>query len=172
MKNIPNLRPKERSFQTIIIFLCFAPRKPALNFQICKIKLFIAFDLVPVDNFWGHIWNQHILLVTILDFEENRSTQNITTHSPTHWDNSRARWCRAIAGPRREKKRVLMRQRIIRIEQHNEKECKNAHHFELRVIRRVLRLFLDVKIFWYFGGWNSNFHDIYSFGGLRWGFWK
>ena len=80
LKNFLNLRLEERSFVTIIIFSRFPPRNSALKFQIFKLNLLITFYLIVVDNFWGHIWNQHILLIIIPDFEENQRTQNITTH--------------------------------------------------------------------------------------------
>ena len=42
---------------------------------------------MAVDNFRGHIWNQHIFLVIIRDFEKNQRTLTITTHPPTYPDN-------------------------------------------------------------------------------------
>ena len=45
LKTILNLRPEERSFETIIIFLRFAPRKQPY-FQNFELKLLITFDLI------------------------------------------------------------------------------------------------------------------------------
>ena len=55
----------------------------ALNFPNFKLKLIITFDIIAVDNFYDHIWNQHILLVKILKYEGNqRGKKNI--NPPTH----------------------------------------------------------------------------------------
>ena len=43
-----------------------------LNFRILKIEMLTTSDKKTVDSFKHHIWNQHILLVNILEFEENR----------------------------------------------------------------------------------------------------
>ena len=77
-----NLHLEERSFVTIIIFSCFLPPK-----SVFKFNLLITFDLSAVDNFWGHIWNQHILLGTILEFKKNRSTLLIIIHPSTRTTN-------------------------------------------------------------------------------------
>ena len=56
----------------------------ALNFPNFKLKLIITFDIIAVDNFYDHIWNQHILLVKILKYEGNQRGKKISTHQPTH----------------------------------------------------------------------------------------
>ena len=43
-------------------------------FLILKFKMLITSDKKAADSFKHHIWNQHILLVNILEFEENRRT--------------------------------------------------------------------------------------------------
>ena len=43
-----------------------------LNFRILKLKMLITSHNKSADNFKYHIWNQHILLVNILEFEENQ----------------------------------------------------------------------------------------------------
>ena len=83
------MRLEERSFVTIIIFGHFPPRKSALKFQTFRSKLLITFDLISVDNFWGQIWNQCILLVNIPKNEESWRSVLITSHAPAHRDNSR-----------------------------------------------------------------------------------
>ena len=60
--------------------LFLADFRDALKFQIFKFKLLITYDLMAVDNLWGQIWNQRILLVNILENEENRGTNLITVH--------------------------------------------------------------------------------------------
>ena len=44
----------------------------------------MTFNLMPVDNFRGHTWNKRSLVVNILESQENRRGQNITTSQPTH----------------------------------------------------------------------------------------
>ena len=56
----------------------------ALNFPNFKLKLIITFDIIAVDNFYDHIWNQHILLVKILKYEGNqRGKKSPPTNPPT-----------------------------------------------------------------------------------------
>ena len=50
-----NLRSREKSFVTIIIFSNFSFRKLAINFEYLKIKLLTTFDLIAGDNCGGHI---------------------------------------------------------------------------------------------------------------------
>ena len=60
----------------------------ALNFPNFKLKLIITFDIIAVDNFYDHIWNQHIMLVKILKYEGNqRGKKSPPTHQPTHPHN-------------------------------------------------------------------------------------
>ena len=48
----------------------------------------MTFDIIAVDNFYGHIWNQHILLVKILKNEGNqRGKKSPPTHPPTNPHN-------------------------------------------------------------------------------------
>jgi len=49
-----------------------------------KLKVLITFDIIRVDNFRGHIWNQHIVLIEMSRNGENRRGRLITTHQPTH----------------------------------------------------------------------------------------
>ena len=56
----------------------------ALNFPNFKLKLIITFDIIAVDNFYNHIWKQHILLVKILKYEGNQKGKKISTNPPTH----------------------------------------------------------------------------------------
>ena len=44
----------------------------ALNFPNFKLKLIITFDIIAADNFYDNIWNQHILIVNILQCEGNQ----------------------------------------------------------------------------------------------------
>ena len=44
----------------------------------------MTFNLMPVDNFKGHTWSKRSLTVDILESQENRRVQNITTSQPTH----------------------------------------------------------------------------------------
>ena len=76
----------KRSFDFffISIILISKMRYFEYRFQNYKSELLVIFYLIAVDNFWGQIWNQRILLVNILENEENRRTLLITTHPPTH----------------------------------------------------------------------------------------
>ena len=56
----------------------------ALNFPNFKLKLIITFDIIAVDNFYDHIWNQHIVFVKILKYEGNQRGKKISIHPPTH----------------------------------------------------------------------------------------
>ena len=57
----------------------------ALNFPNFILKLIITFDIIAVDNFYDHIWNQHIVLVKILKYEGNqRGKKSPPTHPPTN----------------------------------------------------------------------------------------
>ena len=61
------MRHNRRYFVTTIIWSCFPYGKSALNF-----RNFINFDLITVANPSGHIWNEHILLVIIPDYIEQK----------------------------------------------------------------------------------------------------
>ena len=50
-------------------------------------RIAITFDVVAVDYFWEHTWNQRIMLVKVLENEENRRTTFITIHPPTRPPN-------------------------------------------------------------------------------------
>ena len=70
----------------------------ALNFPNFKLKLIITFDIIAVDNFYDHIWNQHIMLVKILKYEGNqRGKKSPPTHQPTHTTRADARALRCLA---------------------------------------------------------------------------
>jgi len=48
----------------------------------------VTFDIIPVDNFYNHIWNQHILDVNILKYEGyQRGKKSSPTHPNTHPQN-------------------------------------------------------------------------------------
>ena len=62
------------AFSVKIFFSCFPRDKSLFNFLTLKIKMLITSYIKAVDNFKHHIWNQHILLVNILEFEQNGRT--------------------------------------------------------------------------------------------------
>ena len=55
----------------------------ALNFPNFKLKLIITFDIIAVVNFFDHIWNQHIVLVKIVNYEVNQRGKKISTYPPS-----------------------------------------------------------------------------------------
>ena len=80
---IPNLHLEERSFVTIIIFSCFPPRKSDLKFKDFEFNLLLTFDLTTVDNFVGHILNQH----TCFYLSKSTFDNHPPTQPPIHSDN-------------------------------------------------------------------------------------
>ena len=51
--------------------------------------MLITFDKKTHDNFYGHIWNNHLLFENILQFVENRRWEMISTQQPVHPDNKK-----------------------------------------------------------------------------------
>ena len=66
---------------TIIIFSCSPQWKSDLKFTILEFNGPLIFDLTAVGDFWDHIWNQYVLLVTI-EGHFSLSSTNPTTHPP------------------------------------------------------------------------------------------
>ena len=66
-----------------------------IKFTIFKFNLLITFDQTVTDNFWGHICNQHILLVTTQFWEKIEGHfWSSSTHSTTHppWQQVFSYW--------------------------------------------------------------------------------